>query len=406
MTEPCDVVWPPDAEHPTEELLMAHVDDELASNDASRVQAHLDSCWSCRAKVDRMHEGITAFVEFYEGPFTEAVDPPPRRWFGFVEQLQQAAGHAPEPSAVGKLADFLRRSLVPASAPAARRLSLLALRTAGGVSLLAILALLFWRYGGETRLSASEVLRRSQVAQSARLVQVPQPVVHQRLRVTRHRASAVSANAESTWEVWHDPTAGRLRERRAAMSGDHGLVDEVTGVLRANRMDPRQPLSPASYAAWRAGVANAEDTVATAWLTGGVRAFRLKTIVQPPVGEGQIAEAEFVVRAADWHPVEESIRVTLAGQRREYALVEEGFEIVRFDRVASLFAERPSPPVTPVTPVTPVPPAPLAAPVVPDRFTDAALDQLEMDTLYRLHRVGLCLPEEAQISRSHSDGIV
>ena len=182
----------------------------------------------------------------------------------------------------------------PSPSGSRRWVSILALRTAAGSFLFVALALI-WTYAGETRLSASELLRRSELAQSARLGQVDQPVVHQRLRIIRTVGSTRSSSpssASSSWDVWHDTTAGRLRERRTAKPADYGLADEVAGVLRANRRDPRQPLSPASYSAWRQGVVPAEETLTSSWLTGGIKAFRLKTIVQAPVAEGRIAETE------------------------------------------------------------------------------------------------------------------
>ena len=61
------------ADHPCEALLVKHLDKELGTNDALRVLVHVESCRSCRGKTDRMREALGAFVEFYEGPFTDVV---------------------------------------------------------------------------------------------------------------------------------------------------------------------------------------------------------------------------------------------------------------------------------------------------------------------------------------------
>ena len=61
------------ADHPGEAMLVKHLDGELGANDALRLQVHVEACRSCRAKTDRMRKAIGAFVEFYDGPFTDAV---------------------------------------------------------------------------------------------------------------------------------------------------------------------------------------------------------------------------------------------------------------------------------------------------------------------------------------------
>lgn len=64
---------PSGPDHPSETTLVKHLDHGLGANDALRVQVHVESCRSCRGKIDRMREAFGAFAEFYEGPFTDVV---------------------------------------------------------------------------------------------------------------------------------------------------------------------------------------------------------------------------------------------------------------------------------------------------------------------------------------------
>ncbi len=64
---------PSGPDHPFEMTLVKHLDHELGANDAVRVQVHVESCRSCRGKIDRMREALGAFAEFYDGPFTDVV---------------------------------------------------------------------------------------------------------------------------------------------------------------------------------------------------------------------------------------------------------------------------------------------------------------------------------------------
>jgi hypothetical protein len=61
-----------------QELLLA-ADGELSARDAARVEAHLEACWSCRARQEELEASIGDFVRAYRGeldPRIPAADGP------------------------------------------------------------------------------------------------------------------------------------------------------------------------------------------------------------------------------------------------------------------------------------------------------------------------------------------
>ena len=49
--------------HPTDEELLACLDGELDGRALTRIRSHLDACWGCRGRRDRLNQTIAAFVE-------------------------------------------------------------------------------------------------------------------------------------------------------------------------------------------------------------------------------------------------------------------------------------------------------------------------------------------------------
>ena len=69
--------------HPTEEQLLLLLDGELPSREASDIQAHLQLCWECRGKSQKLQNGIYAFVNYMQECFLPKVGEPPQGWRGF-----------------------------------------------------------------------------------------------------------------------------------------------------------------------------------------------------------------------------------------------------------------------------------------------------------------------------------
>jgi len=204
--------------------------------------------------------------------------------------------------------------------------------------------------------SASELLHQAVAARAAKLRATAQPVIHQRLEVRRKDQTREQT---ANWELWDDTVNGRFREltgddtetrrlgdtansslspppRVAASprpSEERELLTDLVRVLVANHMDPRRPLSAASYQSWHDTLQHQQDEVSRTKLSGNVEALTLHTTAAPPLSAGQIAEAVFVVRAQDWQPISLRLTVEADGGRRVYELTETVSEIVSLTQI-------------------------------------------------------------------------
>lgn len=77
-------------EHPNEEALLMLLDGELSAREAGDVRQHLETCWSCRAELEKIEETISLFVDFKRKVQTPLSPPPPGNWSGFNRLLADA----------------------------------------------------------------------------------------------------------------------------------------------------------------------------------------------------------------------------------------------------------------------------------------------------------------------------
>jgi hypothetical protein len=196
--------------HPSDEELLACLDGELDERAAARVRAHLDTCWRCRGRRDRFDRTIAAFVDVRLEDRARRTGFPPSTTLLLSARLEAVDAKMEKRSVWTRL--FWRARLTARTWPSPARLA----QVSVGV-LTAVLIVL--SIGREPAVSAQELLARTVAAQEARLRPVVQPVVYQRLQVSR-RGSGVGGVREmhQTWEIWSDTTHGRYRERVGAFA--------------------------------------------------------------------------------------------------------------------------------------------------------------------------------------------
>jgi hypothetical protein len=173
-------------------------------------------------------------------------------------------------------------------------------------------------------------------------------------------------------------------------------------------MNPALPLSATSYDAWRGSVGARHDEVTKTKLPDGHDAFTLRTVSGGQINAREIIEASLVVRAVDWHPVAERLRVKGAEGDEEFELTETAYSVVSLNTLApEIFAEQPivaaSPTNSPAalakketeplaTGVQPVPPVAVTA-------------DLEVEVLRLLHEAHADLGEQLAATRG-GDGLL
>jgi hypothetical protein len=360
--------------HLSDEELLACLDGELKHRNSRRVQAHLESCWACRARAQKIERGIADFVD-RRNALVET-SPPPRGWAGFEARLGRATAEL---------------GLVRPSAFA--RVRPLAIRLAG-LAAIAVAVLIWVQFSPRSSLSAKELLARTQSAESLEAGRGPDPVIHQRVEVRRRR-TLHSSEETAVIESWRHPTGVWVKR---CQGGE--LWRELEGILRENHMGSERLLSAVAFEAWRGSIVRRSEQVVSAKLPDGSSALTLRTVSGNPARVGAILEAELVVRPGDFHPVRQNLQVQGGAEVQKYDLVEVGFEVAALhDLDASIFGARPTAPRLPV-PAPTRRPVTLPAPPVPDA------EDTEIAAVFALHRTGACRGEEVQVARDSSGGVV
>ncbi len=376
-----------DSRHPGDEQLLAYVDGELSWFRRRRVRRHLESCWECRKRTREIESAIAEFVSLRNewagscasGPRTDL------RSFEILldrAELEQGRGRADQ-SRVQRLGDFLRRWAPPAALAAAA--------LAGA-----------WLWLASERVasvSAAELLERAAAGEASRVAGIDQPVVHRQLEVRR----ISNGNNEQTarLEYWLDTGSDRTSQRGAS-----GLWSELDAVFEANNMAGAAPLTVEAYEAWRGAARPQREEVTALERPGGEKVFALRGAAAGTGADNEILEHELVVRATDWHPVQQTLRV-----RRDPGIVEYQFTEIVFDVVplSSLPPGLFAPPGAPGEALREALVSNLSRP--PDVPPVAAGRTLEVKVRYQLHLADACRQDLVRVrfespARIYVGGIV
>jgi hypothetical protein len=321
--------WSRTAHHPADDDLLLQLDGELSEAANNAVKTHLEACWACRVRTEQLQAAISNFMAYRDRFDVAQHVPPPRNWQTFDWQLQ---GLLNETAAkVGQAGILSRAKRFFFGTPLMLRWT-----TAGAVLALTVLAGL--KLNSVPAVSANELLHNAARAEAAALNREVVPVVHRKLLVRRKSVAREDAREESLrWEIWSETAGGRfwqavedggqqrfVAERQAAPPQ---LLHELQQLLRANHFDWQRPLSATVYQAWRQSLPDKREEVSTATLANRAAVLILKTIPVTPV-LGGITEASLLVRASDWHPLEQRWRVRHAKGEQEYSIAEEAFEVL------------------------------------------------------------------------------
>lgn len=427
--------------HPTDEELLAFLDGELDGRALSRIRTHLDACWNCRGRRDRFNHAIAAFVDARLEDCARHDGFPPSAALKLSARLDEVDARATRPSLWRRMFWRGRAALAWRPTPA---------MVAQGCVAALTLALIVVSIGRQPSVSAQELLARTVAAQEARLRPVPQPVLYQRLQVSRRTAGVGPAGAagsgvretQQTWEIWSDTVHGRYRERvgafapiarRAAPDAEAcggapastsaststapssastspsasasasapattstsmpTPIGELELILCANGLRSAQPLSARAWSEWRGRVRGASERVRENRASDdGPAALVLHTRLaggdQRPM---RIREAELVVRADDWHPLAQRFTVEIERELVTYELRELSFEVVELASVApSFFDDAIDTPAAPVAAVA----------TAVEAVSDADVIAAEVQAWEALHRLGALRGEPVEIVRA------
>ncbi|SRR5260221_10078494 len=257
--------------HPDENQLLLALERELSPEETAQVEQHLGNCWSCRARSSEMQNGILAFVEYREKRYLPSLDSPPRDYRSFPGDLRRIADESRPVDVSVRIWRSIWRFLT--SANQVKWVSATA----------AIMALvIFWTQVllDPSTVSASEFLARATAAENPTASQEKGGLrrsAHQRVRISNGQQTVVR---DFEWTV-----------------GSPILV--VRWPMNAEPSKWNAPLTANGFAGWRDSVSTKKDKV---------KRSGDRLTLDTTAADDQIKEAWLVVRAKDFHPVEQHIR--------------------------------------------------------------------------------------------------
>jgi hypothetical protein len=267
-TEPKKTAFSADG-HPDENQLLLALERELSPEEAAEIEQHLGNCWSCRARSSEMQSGILAFVEYREKRYLPSLAPPPHDFGGFPGRLRRIAAEG-KPDGLARrvwrnIWHFVTSSnqVKWVSATAAT-----------------MVVVIFWTQVllNPSTVSASEFLARATAAQNPGIQQHQvNRTAHQRVRITSGQQTVVR---EFEWTVGSP-------------------IPQARWQMKAEPSEWNGPFTAEGFAAWRESVSTRKDKVKRS----GDRWTLDTTAV-----DDLVKEAWLVVRASDFHPLEQHIR--------------------------------------------------------------------------------------------------
>jgi hypothetical protein len=273
--------------HPDENQLLLALERELSLEEAARVEQHLGNCWSCRARSSEMQSGILAFVEYREKRYLPSLESPPHGYRGFPGELRRIANES-EPAGLSvRIWRSIWRFLTSSN-------QVKWVTATAAVMVLVV----FWTQVllNPAAVSANEFLARATAAQNSSASQENFKVsrtAHQRVRISSGQETVVR---EFEWTVGNPiPQAGWQME--------------------AEPSKWNAPLTANGFAGWRDSVSRKKDIV---------KRSRDRWTLDTTAVDDQVKEAWLVVRANDFHPVEQHIRFV---DDRQFDFEELAFEI-------------------------------------------------------------------------------
>jgi anti-sigma factor RsiW len=203
--------------HPPDDELLAFLDGELNAKLATRVQKHLEGCWGCRAKREKIERSISAFINYRNTVLDEAGASQATAHKRFSDKLSGLIADRTE------MPPDLFRLEVPV-----RPSSYYFLRvTVAAVVVVLFIAAGIW-FGGERTVSATELLERAAQAEINKLNQA-HPVVHRKLRCV---AARLASSKRSAGRCGATVSTSALR---SGLSVIRPTIVELERILTANK---------------------------------------------------------------------------------------------------------------------------------------------------------------------------
>jgi hypothetical protein len=350
--------------------MLAYLDGELSRSETHHAEDHLHSCWTCRSKVERLTADIATILDAQNESFSTALPPPPRPWPSFNALLARNASPPPTPLWARTFA-HVNSLLSPARV----------LVSSAAIVVLVILAYSAFR---SRAVSAKEVLRQVQIADTNRTAITKDQVIRERVRI---RKTMRGENHSQSMQVdtWKSLTAAYWN------APDHNSVAaDLEAQYRAHNIPIGLPLSAASADSW-GKVAGGSPTVSQQGSD-----VDLSFAGSGDGSTGAVERVNLLIQPETWQVKQ----MTLEFPNASFEVTEDDFSIVPVSAVPPELLAHLEPEAVPqmlVHPVThPIPGATASLIHLPA----VNLDNAELEVFATLHRLNADLGEPVTVTRS------
>jgi hypothetical protein len=350
--------------HITDAMLMLAVDGELNDDEAVIVRSHLEACWSCRVRMEKIETAIADVIDYRNSlvrPHLPLGSGPRAMFLARLHELSEKMGQKP----------LWRRILDRATAVSVPRIPRRLLGPALAVLLISILLV---RFSLPPAVSANELLQRAKVSEDHNLQSINHPIIYRRVRIR-------SRDRDITTVLYRDTSTGHQVQKLEA--GDAPNVD-LQERLKAARLDCGDPLSVQAFISWRESLPQRTDEI--------TRMDDQLITLHTTANGGPIAEIDLTLRYTDYHAIAETLRFQ---DHKDVEINELAFNVMPFEAVdASVFAPPPLPPPLPLPRVV----APNPLPIGPS-LRDLA--DAEVQARVALHSAGADLGEQIDVNNTN-----
>jgi len=321
--------------HFDEEKLMLCLDGELLPAEAELVRSHLPVCAECTQKWTDLQAASLAFRQFQQTSAAH-LPAPPRNWAGFEDQIRLALLQ-PAVKELPRMNRFSREVRRFFSVP------VLPWALSGAAAALAMVFFL-GHFTAKHNLSVNDILSRSE-QESAASAGSATAVVYQKIRIT----DSAAPQHPVTMQLWSDRRLGRYREvmvsnpsagtdrgnrnrqANSAQSGQEQLLRDLHGVYDANQLPRNAAVSASAFHSWTQAGGRKQESVHEDRLADGEKAYRLSAQASATVSTAAdspfLRTMELLVRASDFHAVEERLTLSSHAGERTFEIAELEFRI-------------------------------------------------------------------------------
>jgi hypothetical protein len=352
--------------HLSPQQMLAYVDGELSRSETRRAEEHLHSCWTCLTEMERLKEDIATILGAQNESFAPALPPPPQPWPSF--QMVRARSLPMQPISLWvRFRAYVNAFLSP-------------VRILVVSSIVAALLVGTYSIFRTKPVSAKEVLRRIQVADTERSAITKNQVIREQVHIrkmTRGQSHPKLANVDT----WKSPT----RTYWNVEESDSAAAD-LKAKYQTHNIPVSLPLSDASVDSW-GKVAGGRPTVSSQGSD-----VDLTFTGSSDGAADSIERVSLTIQPNTWHVKQMTLDFTDAS----FEVTEEDYSVIPESAVPSnLLAYLEPGPIQPSSakPFYDIAARALLLPMV-------NLDKAELNVLVTLHRLGADLGEPVTVTRS------